>query len=788
MSDQPKTPLQEITQPFIDFIRAPRALWGINLAYVLEGMVYFGMLGYLAIHFSSFIFQSVDGADDSAHFYVGMLTAGITIAMFFLGFVADKKGVRFALIAAFMLMLMGRVLWSGAPNVLGMQPTRPGVFVGDLVTLQVDKVDIRHGVPTITKATVLEDDDGTSPGGGGLALDLAAGEGTAPSAELASRLVQLGSATITDGEETTWTIEYGSKPVTAHLFAPAADGVGLCKGAVITVKEGYIGYWQEKEKWVIRTHWLDDFGPVDRSACEKDARPDEAVVAERAEEIRRRESTLRAEQRQPAAGMDDVDTGSVVTLAELAAYAEGEPSPTGLLKDVYVTYVRNGGYFVQADAGGPAMAVFVNPVGSSLHIVTLIGMMLVVIGYGMYQPAAYAGVRQFTTPKTAAMGFAMLYALMNLGGWLPSFAFLLRDDDFLGLGIPGTYWVYTCFTLIALVCTIFILSSRTVKEATARAQRETEEIKKAEAAKKAAVAESVRATSPTAPPTEPGSDAPPTEPASAKAPPIPELAVPGEEKTKSVPVHMWVFVAAVLAAIIFRVPAPANVVVATILGVAWVVLALIPVTAGVIARHPLADGKFFFFIFALIPVQTLFTYNWLILPQYINRAFDGWIGEYFEVAANANPLLIFILVPMITAVTQKAKVYNMMIWGTLIMAAPAFLLWIGPYWWTLFAYLLIMTIGEAMWQPRFLQYAAEIAPKGRTGMYMGVAQLPWFMTKMLVPWLYSGWMMDRYCPAEGPKDTQTMWLYFGFIAICSTIMLILAKGWLGKDFKTQADD
>jgi POT family proton-dependent oligopeptide transporter len=38
-----------------------------------------------------------------------------------------------------------------------------------------------------------------------------------------------------------------------------------------------------------------------------------------------------------------------------------------------------------------------------------------------------------------------------------------------------------------------------------------------------------------------------------------------------------------------------------------------------------------------------------------------------------------------------------------------------------------MTIGEAMWQPRFLQYAAEIAPEGRTGAYMGVAQFPWFL-------------------------------------------------------------
>jgi hypothetical protein len=31
-----------------------------------------------------------------------------------------------------------------------------------------------------------------------------------------------------------------------------------------------------------------------------------------------------------------------------------------------------------------------------------------------------------------------------------------------------------------------------------------------------------------------------------------------------------------------------------------------------------------------------------------------------------------------------------------------------------------------------------------------------------------------------------MWLIFGCIAVTSTVMLILAKGWVGKDFKTKA--
>lgn len=543
MSDQPKSPLREIVQPFIDLVHAPRALWGINLAYVIEGMVYFGMLGYLAIYFSDFVFRGVDRADVHSHTMVLILTGGITLAMFVLGFVADRAGVRFALIAAFVLLLLGRVLISAAPTVFGLQP----------------------------------------------------------------------------------------------------------------------------------------------------------------------------------AGL-----------------------------------------------------------GSTLQYVTIAGMLLVVIGYGMYQPAAYAGVRQFTSPKTAAMGFAMLYALMNLGGWLPTFAFLIRDDDFLGLGIPGTYWVYTGFTFLALLATVLILTRSTVRTAIERAKAETAAIKQAEgnssendASKKASAAQTAA-------------------PAGANWPPV----------------HLHVFLLIAMAMVFVRIAEPVQqgaggfaglvqaylhlknpwvwALMAGIL-IAWVICHCIPPARRWLAIHPLADSKFFFFIFCLIPVQTLFTYNWLILPQYISRAFSGWIGDYFEIMANANPLLIFVAVPIITALTQKAKVYNMMIIGTLVMAAPAFILCVGPKPWALVCYLLIMTIGEAMWQPRFLQYAAEIAPEGRTGMYMGVAQLPWFLTKILVPWLYSGYMMDRYCPAEGDQNTQFMWLIFGCIAIASPILLILAKGWIGKDFKTKAD-
>jgi hypothetical protein len=309
------------------------------------------------------------------------------------------------------------------------------------------------------------------------------------------------------------------------------------------------------------------------------------------------------------------------------------------------------------------------------------------------------------TPKTAGMGYAMLYALMNLGGWIPTFAFLLRDKEYLGLGIPGVFWVYTVLTAVGLGVTSLILTRKVVNKAIVDA-------------KAAAAAE------------EPGK--------------VEEPKTAVEKQPFSV--------------------------------LQW------------LKDHPLADAKFSFFVFCLIPVQTLFAHNWLTLPMYVERAYAGtWIGAKFEVATNFNPILIFILVPIVTALTQKRKVYNMMIAGTAVMAAPTFLLALGPSIWTLSAFLVLMTLGEAMWQPRFLQYAAEIAPEGRTGAYMGVAQFPWFLTKMFVP-VYSGAALARWCPepAKGPLNTTPMWLIFGAVAMLTSVLLVLAKGWLGKDFKTSA--
>ena len=456
-----KDTLKEITQPFKDLFKSSRALWGINLSYLLEGITYFGVVGYLVIYFTDFI--KLD--DINAGQMVGFQTAGITLAMLFLGATVDWIGIRKSLLYSLFFMLIGRIFLT-----LG---------------------------PTITSNT---------------------------------------------------------------------------------------GLW------------------------------------------------------------------------------------------------------------------------SSAHLISMLGLFGIILGYGIYQPACYTAVKQFTNEKTSAMGYAMLYAIMNLGGFLPGIiappirkAFTSEQD-----GILAVMWVYVGLTVLGIIVVAVILTKKTIEKTIREVSTETQE--KIEADRKAE-----------------------------------------EEKSAKEKIKFY------------------------------------------LKNFPIKDFRFMFFIFILIPVQTLFAHNWLTLPVYFKRAFTGVVADNFEFFTNFNPILIFILTPMVAALTTKKDTYKMMIYGTFVMASPTFILALGPSIYTVFAYLILMTIGEAMWQPRFLQWVAEIAPKGMTGIYMGIGQFPWFLTKVVTS-LYSGWFLMHYAPegvAPDKMNTETMWLIYGGIAMMSSIGLFLARGWMMKGFKTK---
>ena len=357
---------------------------------------------------------------------------------------------------------------------------------------------------------------------------------------------------------------------------------------------------------------------------------------------------------------------------------------------------------------------------NSAHIFSMLGIFGIILGYGIYQPACYAGVKQLTNEKTSAMGYAMLYALMNLGGFLPG---IISPPIRKAFGITGVFWVYAAITVVGIGIVYFIITKKAMKKAVK--ELEVSDTKdKSEEEEKSGFKQFTKAFQD-------------------------QLKV----KQKSV---IWIgslFIIFSLFAIVkeFVFPEMSELfsnesnIFSIIFGFNWLIaVGLIGLT---IAIYIITDTRFVYFIFILVFVQTLFAHNWLTLPLYTSRAFEGFVSENFEFFVNLNPILIFILAPMVTALTSKKDTYTMMIIGTFVMASPTFILALGPNINTLIGYLIIMTIGEAMWQPRFLQWVAEIAPKNMTGIYMGIGQFPWFLTKVITS-LYSGWFLMNYCPSD----------------------------------------
>jgi dipeptide/tripeptide permease len=306
---------------------------------------------------------------------------------------------------------------------------------------------------------------------------------------------------------------------------------------------------------------------------------------------------------------------------------------------------------------------------------------LVVMGLasGVLQPALYAGVKEFTDPRTATIGYSLLYSIMNLGIVAETFVSpFIRER----VGIPGVFGVMVGVTAVMLVCNLLFFTRRVE-------QRDR----------------------------------------------VLEYVAPagGDRRTLGEKIRAL----------------------------------------------PFLDSRFIFFIFILLPVRTLFAHQFLTLPDYVMRCFPEAVGARYEWFQGLNPLIIVIFVPLIAAFTRRVSVLTMMIIGTAISALTTFILVPGPNLTTLIVYVVVFSLGEAVWSSRFLEYVANLAPAGQVGAYMGLAGIPWFLAKTTTGF-YSGAMIARYIPESGPTDSGTLWLFYGLFAMITPIGLLLGRRWVQR--------
>jgi MFS family permease len=205
--------------------------------------------------------------------------------------------------------------------------------------------------------------------------------------------------------------------------------------------------------------------------------------------------------------------------------------------------------------------------------------------------------------------------------------------------------------------------------------------------------------------------------------------------------------------------------------------------------------RFLAFMALVVGVRLIFFHMHYTFPKYgIRELGEGApIGRLFSVL---NPTLILILVPIGGLLTQKISAYRMVSVGSFISAASVFFIampqhwfqpladgwlghliahsWLGiqgpvnPLYVSICLFVTLLSVGEALWSPRLYEYAAAIAPKGQEGSYMALSLLPYFGAKLVAGFL-SGGLLTKFCPAEGPRHSATMWFIIGCMALITPV-------------------
>jgi hypothetical protein len=182
--------------------------------------------------------------------------------------------------------------------------------------------------------------------------------------------------------------------------------------------------------------------------------------------------------------------------------------------------------------------------------------------------------------------------------------------------------------------------------------------------------------------------------------------------------------------------------------------------------------KFVFMIVLLMGVRIVYRHLDATFPKYMMREFgkDVMYGSIIAI----NPFLIVILIPIFAPLSYQFSAYSQITFGALITSLSPFFLIIDTQMWSAIMFVVILSIGEALWSPRLYEYTIFITEEGREGIYMALASSPMFIAT-LITGATSGMLLESFCPEKGPKQSWKMWTLIGLITLTSPVLLFFLK-------------
>ena len=157
-------------------------------------------------------------------------------------------------------------------------------------------------------------------------------------------------------------------------------------------------------------------------------------------------------------------------------------------------------------------------------------------------------------------------------------------------------------------------------------------------------------------------------------------------------------------------------------------------------------------------------------PQYVTRHIDP--KAPLELITLINPALIAIFQGVVTSAVKRIGPITAMTAGVLIGSVS--MLVMGSFQSLAGACLsgALFAFAEMTFAHRFYTHIASFAPKGKAGMYMGLAFVP-FAIGAWTGGQASGFLVAKYLPKVGPRDPFAIWsIYAGLGLVCAFAMFV----------------
>ena len=119
--------------------------------------------------------------------------------------------------------------------------------------------------------------------------------------------------------------------------------------------------------------------------------------------------------------------------------------------------------------------------------------------------------------------------------------------------------------------------------------------------------------------------------------------------------------------------------------------------------------RYAIFTLFLINLNAVFRHLDATFPTYLIRTFGDDVPK--GLLYSINPFMIIILTPLVSAMTTMYAHYDMIKYGGYVSALSPMFLAVSESIWACVCFMVVLSLGEAVWSPRTYDYTMSIAPE-----------------------------------------------------------------------------